>query len=267
MQIYFVNADDKNKRAIAEKQKLLRSHGIEQLAPGWYGFRPTMLTAMLRSAIADESASSTIVILDTAKKFMDLLDRKSVNTFNTELEGFTAAGGTVVATGHVNKHKNENDEYVYKGTSDVVDDWHCAWLGTPIKGEGATRFINFSNLKARGDVPNAVTFSFEESRDDYQLMFESVTRVPKNQEERLNQEAKFRRETEHHADVIEAIKAEIAAGNDSKTVILRNVAKSGTEPERVVLSILDQFTGIASDGGALWKVTRGRHNKHIYTVL
>lgn len=226
-----------------------------------------MLTAMLRSAIADESASSTIVILDTAKKFMDLLDRKSVNAFNTELESYTAAGGTVVAPGHVNKHKNENDEYVYKGTSDVVDDWHCAWLGTPIEGEGDTRLTNFTNLKARGDVPDSVTFSFEETRDDYRLMFESVTRVPKSQEERLNQEAKFLRETIHHADVIDAIKAEIASGNDSKTVILRNVTKSVSAPEKVVRSVLNQFPGNASDGGALWKVTRGRHNKHIYQVL
>ena len=67
MPVYYINADDKNKRAISIKQQLLAGLGIKQLAPGWNRFEPYMLLVMLKTAIDDETASNTMIILDTLK--------------------------------------------------------------------------------------------------------------------------------------------------------------------------------------------------------
>lgn len=265
MQIYYINADDKNKRAISVKQKLLASHGIQQLAPGWNRFEPHMLPTMLKTAINDGTASKTIIILDTLKKFADLLDTKSINRLNRQLENFAAAGGTVVATGHTNKNKDEHGKYIYKGTSDVRDDWHCAWLGTPLGTENGVDRTSFCNLKARGDVPETVTFTYHHARDDYESMFESVERVPADEEEQNSLRAGLIRETELHREVIDTIKESILSGASTKTLLIDQVRQKTSESKSHIQAILTQFTG-PTDMGYLWRITKGKHNTHTYEL-
>ena len=227
MPVYYINADDKNKRAISVKQKLLASHGIQQLAPGWNRFEPYMLPTMLKTAINDGTASNTIIILDTLKKFADLLDTKSINRLNRQLENFAAAGGTVVANGQRTKIKMSMAS-IFKGT-DVRDDWHCAWLGTPLGTENGVDRTSFYNLKARGDVPETVTFTYRRARDDYESMFESVERVPADEEEQNSLRARLIRETELQREVVDAIKESIRSGASTKTVLIDQVRASAGE--------------------------------------
>ena len=265
MPVYYINADDKNKRAISIKQQLLAGLGIKQLAPGWNRFEPYMLPSMLKTAIDDETASNTMIILDTLKKFADLLDTKSINRLTRQLENFTTAGGTVVATGHTNKNKDEHGQYIYKGTSDVRDDWHCAWLGTPLGTENGVDRTSFYNLKARGDVPETVTFTYRRARDDYESMFESVERVPADEEERNSARACLIRDAELHREVVDAIKQSILSGASTKTLLIDQVRQSTGESRSYIQAILTQFTGPA-DMGYLWRITKGKHNTHTYEL-
>lgn len=265
MPIYFVNADDKNKRAIATKQKILAPFGIKQLAPGYNNFTARQLPLLLGNAVSDGSAENTMIILDTAKKFVDLLDSKAVVQFNQSVEMFAAKGGTLIATGHVNKNKDENGNVVYKGTSDILDDWHCVWLGTPLVEENGLRRTSFLNLKARGDVPESVTFEYRRLLDDYEAMFETVKRVPASEEEESDIRARLIRETEFHCVVVDAIREAINAGTTSKTALLQQVREVTGESRSHVDAVLTQFTGTSEMDG-LWRVLRGKHNTHTFKL-
>ena len=264
MQVYYVNADD-SKRGIMTKQRILAPHGIRQLAPGYQGFEPKILFRLMANAVQNETASGCAIILDTLKKWCDLLDGRSVNQTTRHIEAFVSAGGTVVALGHVNKNKKEDGALVYKGTSDVLDDWHSVWLGTPVE-EGEFTNVNFAGLKRRGDQPKSVGFRYRKTLGDYIAMFDSVERIPVDEQERVALTARALREQEYHCLTVDAIKSAIADGAQSKGDVIDFVAKITGESRRHIESVLAQFTGGSASPGALWQVRRGENGRHIFEV-
>ena len=119
--------------------------------------------------------------------------------------------------------------------------------------------------KARGDVPETVTFTYRRARDDYESMFESVERVPADEEERNSLRARLIRETELQREVVDAIKESIRSGASTKTVLIDQVRASAGESRAHIQAVLTQFTGPA-DMGYLWRITEGKHNTHTYEL-
>ena len=52
-------------------------------------------------------AKGVIIILDTLKKFTDLMQKKEATQFGIISRGFVAAGGTLICLAHTNKHKSQ----------------------------------------------------------------------------------------------------------------------------------------------------------------
>ena len=263
--IYYVNADDTS-RGIAEKQRVLQPAGIVQVALGINGFQPKQLFSLLNAHIANGSAPQTAVILDTVKKFTNLLDSSAASEANEKFRAFTANGGTIIGLGHVNKHKNEDGEHIYKGTSDVLDDWDAAWIGTPIP-EGNQAVVNFKNMKRRGDLPSSVSFAYEHVFSNWHEMFNSVERVPASDEERFRLAAEARHEQEIHCQVIDAITNVIRDGCKGKSELLARAAEDTGESKTHIEKILNQFAGQKSTPGKLWRMRRGDRGVHIYELL
>ena len=263
--IYYVNADDTS-RGIANKQKVFELTGIKQVAPGKNGFVARKVFDLLDVHIANGSAPQTTVIIDTVKKLVDLLDSRASSEANEKFRAFVGNGGTIIGLGHVNKHKNEDGEPVYKGTSDVLDEWDAAWIGTPIP-DGNQTVVNFKNIKRRGDLPSAVSFSYERVFSDWLAMFESVSRVPASDEERFRLAAEARREQEIHCQVIDAITNVIRDGCKGKSELLARAAEDTGESKTHIEKILNQFAGQKSTPGKLWRMRRGDRGVHIYELL
>ncbi len=262
-QVVYVNADD-NSRGIAEKQNILQPLGVQQLAPGHNGFEPNLLWILMRNAAAEGTASQYVVILDTLKKWIDLFDSKGISRATKSLKEFTAAGGTVFALAHTNKHTDEEGNLVYKGTTDVLDDWDCAWIGQP-SDTSTHDILTLSNLKMRSDQPSTVSYQWLKNKD-YETKFRSVERVAENEVERIEQKAAIKAAQEEHCVIIDAIESAISSGITGKTKIIERVSQDSGEGTAYIRSVIDKFTGPPSSESALWFFSKGERNLHSYVL-
>ena len=262
-QVVYVNADD-NSRGIAEKQNILQPMGVLQLAPGHNNFEPNLLWILMRNAAVEGLASQYVVILDTLKKWIDLFDSKGISRATKSLKEFTAAGGTVFALAHTNKHTDEEGKLVYKGTTDVLDDWDCAWIGKP-SDTSTHDILTLSNLKMRSDQPSTVSYQWLKDKD-YETKFRSVERVAENEVERMEQKAAIKAAQDEHCVTIDAIEAAISSGVTGKTRIIEHAADVSGEGTAYVRSVLDKFTGPPSSDSGLWFFSKGERNLHYYVL-
>ena len=262
-QVVYVNADD-NSRGIAEKQNILQPMGVQQLAPGHNGFEPNLLWMLMRNAAAEGMASQYVVILDTLKKWVDLFDSKGISSATKSLKKFTAAGGTVFALAHTNKHTDEEGRLVYKGTTDVLDDWDCAWIGQP-SDTPTHDILTLSNLKMRSDQPSTISYQWLKDRD-YETKFRSVERLAENEVERIEQKATIKAARDEHCVIIDAIESAISSGITGKTRIIERVSQDSGEGIAYIRSVIDKFTGPPGSESGLWFFSKGERNLHSYTL-
>ena len=94
--VYYINADDGG-AGLAEKLALMDDIGVHTLCPGESGFKPAALAELLRSAARKETARGVVVVIDTLKKFADLMSKKDSADFGEACREFVRRGGTVVA--------------------------------------------------------------------------------------------------------------------------------------------------------------------------
>ena len=83
----------------------------------------TILAGM--SAMANEKGSSLnkmVFILDTLKKFTEVLSKSDNKKFYSLLRELTHKGASVLLLAHANKYLNENGDLVYEGTGDALAD-------------------------------------------------------------------------------------------------------------------------------------------------
>ena len=119
--IYYVNADDHYKGQV-EKLELLEPHKINVLLPNHNGFDTDKLIQLIGQLTKDKQAMGQVIILDTLKKFTDLMDKKASSEFGKLARTFVGAGGTIIALARTNKNKDDEGKGVAGGTSDIMDD-------------------------------------------------------------------------------------------------------------------------------------------------
>jgi len=78
--VYYVNCDD-TFRGSAEKLKIAEQHDINMLIPGQNGFMADQLLQLIVALTNSGEARGIIFILDTIKKFTDLMDKKTASQF------------------------------------------------------------------------------------------------------------------------------------------------------------------------------------------
>ena len=150
--VFYINADD-NHKGLVYKLKLAEEAGFNMLAPGYNDFNTDDLPVYLEKMIKSETASGAVIILDTVKKFTDLMKKDKSSKFGETVRQFVSHGGTVIMLAHVNKHRDDDKKVIYAGTSDLVDDADCAYTLDIINDNPATdlRTVVFENFKSRGD--------------------------------------------------------------------------------------------------------------------
>lgn len=157
--IYYINADD-NSRGLMEKQRIAQRRGFSQLAPGHAGFKAKMLVALMQLEAQRGTAQGCIIVLDTLKKFTDLMDKKEASAFGRAAREFVSAGGTVIGLAHVNKHKDFEGKSVHAGTTDIKDDADCVYILDDVGQAGGEQVVMFRNEKDRGDVAQTAYYAF-----------------------------------------------------------------------------------------------------------
>ena len=258
--VFYANCDD-NYRGGTEKLKIAEQCGFEMLLPNELGFDASILMKTLKDMTQQGGAIGTVLILDTIKKFTDLMSKQESTAFGKLARAYVMAGGTLIALGHVGKHKNIDGKSVYAGTSDLRDDADCCYIIEHIDKEptweGDVHTVVFENNKARGDVKDQVTFKYvKQAKAGYMNLFNSVTRVSDENASFVTGEARARAEERADADVIQEISDAIRNGAGSKSAIQDAVSYS----RRRVDEVLETYAG------RLWNKTVGGHNKFIFKL-
>ena len=72
--------------------------------------------------INSTATCNTVFILDTVKKFVDMLDKKQLKTFFATLRAMTIKGATICLLGHTNKYLDKDGNSIFEGMGDVRTD-------------------------------------------------------------------------------------------------------------------------------------------------
>ena len=131
--VFYVNADD-NFKGIVEKTELAEQWGFHIIAPNQKGFSTSQITELMVDLAETGEARGVIIILDTLKKFTDLMHKRDASEFGIISRSFISAGGTLICLAHTNKHKNAEGKSIYSGTSDIRDDSDCAFIIDKVEG-------------------------------------------------------------------------------------------------------------------------------------
>jgi hypothetical protein len=269
LRIYHLNLDD-DQNGIIEKTHLGNRHDFfvmppDELSNPFYNF-----TEIVEKLVDTKAAKRTLLILDTIKKFTDVMDKGSSSKFMTLCRRFTAAGGTIIALAHTNKRNDADGRPIPGGTSDVLDDSDCAYVmqierDEPIAG-GVRRYVKFSNSKARGAVARDAMYSYEVNDEgDYSRMFYSVKPANAGELEELKRKEQIKQEQRNDEGLIQEICEHLSERSWSQTDLVKTVMGSTSVSRNQILGCLNRWSCAAEDGG-LWVKKAGDNNAKIYTL-
>jgi primase-polymerase (primpol)-like protein len=265
-EVYYINADDTYK-GLVTKLKLAEEYNFCMLAPGHQGFQAKALPQILFNLIDQNDANGKILILDTFKKFADLMSKEKSSMFGETVRQFVSHGGTVISLAHVNKHRGEDGKLIHAGTTDSVDDTDCAYLLDIIAEDefSKVRTVRFENFKSRGDVAIKADYQYNANEKVKYLDRLLSVRAVSEDEAAMASELSQRAERVHqNRAVIDIVKEGIRTGITKKTELCAHVMKNGGITRKKVINILDEHTGPSPGNYQFWQVEVGEKNSHTY---
>ena len=265
--ILYVNADD-NAKGLLQKLELAEKYGFLMLAPGEMGYRLAQTENYLLQMINDSTAYGKVLVLDTAKKFTDIMDKRSCSEFGKVIRSFVLSGGSVIMLAHVNKHRDADGHVVAAGTSDLVDDADCAYT-VDVESEGEGRFLAiFENKKALGDVELSVAYRYVRfPGQDYEDLVDSVELVDPQQFDAAMKAKEVDARLRANQELIQTITDVIEAGYTNKTDLIKEAISRSGLSRAAVRKVLAQHTGPNIVEGHRWNFEVGEKNIHIYKML
>lgn len=261
--IYYVNMDD-TANGMLEKLMIVKQFGIQILGGDINGFSvPQFHLAMLRM-IEDGSAKDSVIVLDTLKKFVDLMDKSNSSNFTNLVRRFVMKGGTLIALAHTNKNPGADGRRKHSGTSDVVDDFDAALMMELVEDGDTERVtVELSNFKKRSNLPEKSYCTYaKKGVNSYAEKFESVKMLNDAEVEAQRIAAQLSKDSE----AISAIKDCLLNGVVKRMDIAKEVGKQTDISRRVVLEVLDRYAGTDTVLHR-WSVRKGSHNAQIYSLM
>ena len=238
--VFYVNVDD-SLNGLVQKLKLAETYGFHMLAEGYEGFQARNLPYLLDELTERGQAHGVVIVLDTLKKFTDLMDKRTSTEFGKVIRRFVLRGGTCVLLAHTNKRPGADGRPIYAGTSDIVEDVDCAYTLRVISEPGAAeRVIEFENLKRRGDVCQRAVYGYSAADGiSYEALLASVRPIDDRESSEIEKAAERRTD----ADLIEAARDCIRSGINTRMALAAAIAQKANCSKRKVFKLLDHYTG------------------------
>lgn len=263
--VIYVNSDDSS-HGLAAKVRLLQDAGAHMMAPGHKGMKIRHLVEKMTQAVEDGSARGTLVIIDTLKKFTDLMDKKRTSEFGQVCREYVMAGGTIVALGHTRKSPKADGSPQYQGTTDILEDFDAVYVAQLMTDSGRKdrRVVQFNMEKKRADSPNAVAYAYaDELGISYDEKLASVQ--PVDPEDFTADQS-----GDYGVDIVKvtiAISDLIGDGfaGGKGALAEATAAKCGIS-KRKAIRIIEEKTG-STRGVHMWNTRTGEHNTQIYRLL
>ena len=236
---YYLNADD-NGNGIAEKARLLDDAGVHTLIPGENGFEPSMLANRLDEMAAEDRCRGVVIILDTVKKFADLMDKRHTAAFAGSVRRFTQKGGTCLSLAHTRKNPNANGKAVYGGTTDLLEDSDAVYLLSEAVDVDSTgeKVVKFESKKRRGGGAEEA-YAFAANPISYDELLASVRLVDADQMERITASA---RQADDQT-IVDMVRTCLADGINKKMFLAVAVAERLKISRRAAVQIIERYEG------------------------
>lgn len=236
--VFYFNMDDSS-QGVAEKVAILEEYGVHVIVPGEQGFKASLFRDELGALIDSDHANGTVIIADTLKKLVSLMDKSKASNFADQIRQFVMKGGTFLGLAHTNKHLSADGKPVYGGTSDIVDDFDRSYL-LEIVSDGKKRVINFVCNKSRGGADECVAYEYDTDRDaTYEERVLSVRHLETDEYDDLK--ADYKKRTD--AEMINAIKQCIRDGSNTKMKLAASAAAMTDSSKRSALGVIERYTG------------------------
>lgn len=224
--VWYVNADagpGDLKSHFAHAQK----HGYKVIAPdAKQGGSPEKVVALFKEAANnDVNMSNAVFIMDTLKKFTEVIQKSDAKEFYKLLRKLTVKGATVILLGHSNKYRGEDGKQVYEGTADLRNDVDNLIYLNSVKNEGTNRLeITTQPDKIRADYKPR-SFFINLSDRSVEEPDEVVQILDKERQQAL----KYAKEA-------------IASGTTTKVAIAEFIKDKTSLGKNRLLRFLDEFT-------------------------
>lgn len=260
--VFYINVDDSS-NGLAQKARILSEPGVHVLSQGHQGFKVGMLSSILEVMVENGSAAGTFIVIDTLKKFVDLMNKKEASTFAEIVRRFVLKGGTLLGFAHVNKHRGANGKVVYAGTSDIINDFDCAYMIDVVDETETLRTVSFECIKSRGGGTREAAYSYSKENDvNYLSRVLSVTEVDRSRfGARPNPEPDVSED-----DVIDALALSIKhAKKSTKMAVVQTASLATKLSRRTVLDVLERHTG-DNPLEHRWSYLKGAHGAMLYSL-
>lgn len=217
MRVLYINVDGspgdlKRHRAHAKK------HGYQVIAPDAKDGK-SIGDAMEKLKLLAKSGSRLdeyVFIIDTLKKFVDVIDKKQSKEFLQLMRTLSVKGATICLLGHVNKYHDANDKPIYEGTADLRNDVDNLIYLTP--------FVNQSNN----------TVEITSRPDKVRAIFEPKSYVIYSSEDRrvVEPDQVIKIMSTEDRTILDTIKSAIATGCSTQKDILAYALSHGIGPKK-----------------------------------
>ena len=265
--LYYLNADD-NSLGLATKTALLEEAGAHMMAPGERGFQTRDLEKLLAEAAEGGFARGMCVVLDTLKKFTDLMDKKRSAQFAQSCRLFVSAGGMIISIAHTTKNDNADGTPRYQGTTDMLEDGDASYVAQLFnpKSGAANKVVKFTKLKNRATCPEAVAYTYAVERGlSYEGMVASVQPIDPDE---LDDYVPHKEVTVEEGPVINALMKLIESGAyEGKMALARAAAEECGVSQRAAIGILERYTGADAKDHCFWTMRRGQRGVQKYELL
>ncbi|EQB17806.1 AAA family ATPase [Novosphingobium lindaniclasticum] len=262
--VYYINADDSS-AGFATKMALMDELKVHTLAPGHQGFETGELIKQLKRMAETATAKGVFIVVDTLKKFVDLMHKAQASEFGDACRRFVMAGGSILALAHTNKNASVKGRLVYAGTADLIQDFDAVYVMTPAEDapDSTDRLVGIRAEKRRGCGAEECGFRYTRENDiSYEQRMLSVQMLDASWESAFERDEAEQTE----AKVIEAIKDVIGQGVNQKMKLSKTVAKRLNVSARQVVRILEKGTG-TDPGQHHWTLEIVARGANAFTVL
>ena len=150
--VIYINAD-----ASASDIKYYKHHAMEY---GYALINPDLkgkgaedvVSELQKISTFDVDSSKTVIILDTLKKFGDLMHKSKIKVFNNLLRTLTTKGITVICLAHTNKNETNDGKPIFEGTGDIRNDFDDLIYLIPVSNPDGTTTVSTAKDKVRADI-------------------------------------------------------------------------------------------------------------------
>lgn len=243
MKVLYINVDGSPGDLKRHHEHALK-HGYQIIAPDARDGKSTADVLQKLRAIAEGQfpCDEYVFILDTLKKFVDVIDKRQAKEFNKLMRTLTLKGVTICLLGHCNKYKDDDGNPIFEGTADLRND------------SDDLIYLDSCMNEATGCLE--ITTRPDKVRAEFAPI--SFVIDLKNDREVREQAAVINIISKEERELIDLIKAAIREGNHSQKDIINWVKEKTTAGDKKIRDRLVKHAQIQNPEFVVRKTGRGK---------